>query len=52
MFTKILLATDGSACAQRAVGAAASIAERFGAALTVLHVFQGPAGPRPRTRCP
>lgn len=39
MFQKILLASDGSDDALRAAEAAAELASRLGAALTVLHIF-------------
>lgn len=39
MFSRILLASDGSDDANRAADAAASLAERFGAQLHVLHIF-------------
>ncbi|BCX02847.1 MAG: universal stress protein UspA [Candidatus Roseilinea sp.] len=40
MIQHILLATDGSAAAERAASLAASLAIRFNAKLTVLHAFQ------------
>ena len=43
MFTKILLASDGSDGAAKAAAAAAELTRRFGAELTVLHVFSPPA---------
>jgi nucleotide-binding universal stress UspA family protein len=39
MYRNILLASDGSEDALRAARAAAALARRFGAALTVLHVY-------------
>ncbi len=39
MFEKIIVATDGSACGNRAVAAAADIAGKYGAELTVAHVL-------------
>lgn len=39
MFSKILLASDGSADAAKAAKAAASLAGKFGAELLVLHAF-------------
>jgi nucleotide-binding universal stress UspA family protein len=39
MFSRILLASDGSEDADRAAEAAAALAERFGAHLHALHVF-------------
>lgn len=39
MFTKILLASDGSERAIRSAQAAAALARKFDAAITVLHVF-------------
>jgi nucleotide-binding universal stress UspA family protein len=39
MIQRILLATDGSAPAERAAAAAASLARRFGASLTVVHAY-------------
>jgi nucleotide-binding universal stress UspA family protein len=40
MFTNILLATDGSDCALKAAGAAATLAKQFNAKLTVLNAYQ------------
>lgn len=42
MFQKILLASDGSNDALRAAQAAALLASKLGAALTVLHVYPEP----------
>ena len=42
MFTKILIASDGSEGAHRAAQAGAEIARRFNAPVTVLHVFSPP----------
>lgn len=42
MFTKILLASDGSDYALRAAQAAAELAKGLGASVTVLHVFTMP----------
>ncbi|NLH98088.1 MAG: universal stress protein [Chthonomonadales bacterium] len=42
MFTKLLLASDGSDYALRAAQAAAAIAKSMGASVTVLHVFSAP----------
>ena len=39
MFTHILLATDGSAAAERATEYAASLATQYGAKVTVIHAF-------------
>ena len=39
MFSRILLASDGSGDANQAATAAASLAERFGAQMHILHVF-------------
>ena len=39
MIQHILLATDGSAPAERAADFAASLAKRYGAKLTVLHSY-------------
>lgn len=39
MFAKILLATDGSAAAERAAEAAASLAAKYQSAVTVLHAY-------------
>jgi nucleotide-binding universal stress UspA family protein len=39
MFTHILLATDGSAAAERATDYAASLAAHYGAKVTVIHAF-------------
>ena len=47
MFTKILLASDGSDGAQKATELAAHIVQRFDAELTVLHVFTPPAPAAP-----
>jgi Universal stress protein UspA and related nucleotide-binding proteins len=47
MFLHILVATDGSDCARGAVRAAADIARRYEATLTVLHVFEPPLPPVP-----
>lgn len=43
MFTKILLASDGSEYALRAAQAAAELAKALGASVTLLHVFTMPA---------
>ena len=40
MFTSILLASDGSACALKAAAAAATLASKFTARLTIINVFQ------------
>jgi nucleotide-binding universal stress UspA family protein len=42
MFKKILLASDGSDGALKAAKAAAELANKFGASLTVLHVYSLP----------
>jgi len=42
MFTKILLASDGSDYALRAAEAAAALAKALGSSVTVLHVFTPP----------
>jgi nucleotide-binding universal stress UspA family protein len=39
MYEKIIVATDGSSCGNRAVMAAADLAQKYGASLTVLHVL-------------
>ena len=39
MFTKIMVATDGSDHAQRAVGVAAEMAQKYGAELVLVHVL-------------
>jgi nucleotide-binding universal stress UspA family protein len=39
MFNKILICADGSECAQNAARAGAAIAQRFGAEVLALHVF-------------
>ena len=44
MFTHILIASDGSECALRAVRAGAEIAKRFEAEVTLLSVFDPPVG--------
>jgi nucleotide-binding universal stress UspA family protein len=46
MFTNIVWATDGSELADRALGYAADIASRDGAALHVVHVIEKVAGGR------
>lgn len=43
MFQQIMLATDGSAAAERAADFAASLAGRYGASVLVLHAMAGPA---------
>jgi nucleotide-binding universal stress UspA family protein len=43
MFNKILLASDGSDGAQKAIEAAVEVCRKFEAQLTVLHVFVPPA---------
>lgn len=40
MFTDILLASDGSKCALKAAAAAADLASKFSARLTVINVFE------------
>ena len=40
MFTSILLASDGSECALKAAAAAATLASKFTARLTIINVFQ------------
>ena len=40
MFTNILLASDGSECALKAAVAAATLASKFTARLTIINVFQ------------
>jgi len=40
MFTKILLASDGSECALKAAASAAALAQKFGAHLTLITVFE------------
>lgn len=45
MYSKILLASDGSETALRAAATAAELARRFDASLTVLHVFAIPLTP-------
>jgi len=40
MYTNILLASDGSDCALRAAAAAATLADKFAARLTLLNAFQ------------
>jgi nucleotide-binding universal stress UspA family protein len=52
MFTKILLATDGSDGALRAAHAAADMAQRFGAEVTVINVFSLPMPIAPITGLP
>ena len=47
MFTHILTATDGSEGAKHAVSAAAELARRYGAKLTVINVFEPPVPPMP-----
>ncbi len=47
MFKKILLATDGSASAQKSAEAAAEIAQKFEGQLLVLHVFNPVLAPAP-----
>lgn len=45
MFRTVLWASDGSAAADRALPAAKSIAEKFGAKLLVTHVIEGVSAP-------
>lgn len=45
MFSKILLASDGSEDAIKAASYAADIAKKYGSQITVLHVFNVPAVP-------
>ncbi len=40
MFINILLASDGSECAIKAAGVAATLAAKFGARLTIINVYQ------------
>lgn len=40
MFTKILLASDGSECALKAAASAATLAQKFGARLTLITIFE------------
>jgi len=40
MFTHILLATDGSECALKAAGVAATLASKFASRLTIINVYQ------------
>ncbi|MGI4788335.1 MAG: universal stress protein [Janthinobacterium lividum] len=40
MFTKILLASDGSECALKAAAVAATVASKFAARLTIINVFE------------
>jgi nucleotide-binding universal stress UspA family protein len=47
MFSKILLASDGSDCAMKAAQAAAEMAKRFQASLTVIYVYTIPVMPSP-----
>jgi len=42
MFSRILLATDGSACALQAAKVAATLAQKFSADLTVVTIFALP----------
>jgi nucleotide-binding universal stress UspA family protein len=45
MLATVAVGTDGSATAAKAVGAAADIAERFGARLVLLSAFEGTDSP-------
>lgn len=47
MFTKILVCSDGSEHALAAAGAAAEIAQKFGAEIVLLNVFNPAAVPAP-----
>lgn len=41
-YSKILVAYDGSSLSRKAIAHASDLAERYGAALTVIHVYQVP----------
>ena len=45
MFEKIIVATDGSECGNRAIATAADLAGKYGAELTVAHVLMHGAAP-------
>ena len=45
MYEKILVATDGSSCGNRAINAAANLAAKYDAELTVVHVLMHGAPP-------
>jgi nucleotide-binding universal stress UspA family protein len=52
MFTKILLASDGSECAMKAAEAVAELAKKFNASVTVIHVFTLPTSVAPFVGAP
>jgi nucleotide-binding universal stress UspA family protein len=52
MFSKILLASDGSDCAMKAAQAAAVLAKQFQASLTVIYVYTIPVMPSPMIALP
>jgi nucleotide-binding universal stress UspA family protein len=45
MFERIIVATDGSACGNKAIATAADIAGKYGAELTIAHVLMHGAPP-------
>lgn len=47
MFKRILVGSDGSECAQRAVRMAGELGLRYGSTLLVIHVLQPPVIPDP-----
>jgi nucleotide-binding universal stress UspA family protein len=52
MFSKLLVATDGSNHALKAAATAGDIARRYGSAVTILHVFTTPAARMPQADTP
>ncbi|MCX6359178.1 MAG: universal stress protein [Armatimonadetes bacterium] len=52
MFSKLLVATDGSNQALKAAATAGDIARKYGSAVTILHVFTNPAARMPSAETP